>query len=299
MKKKIYFSVSMAMLVMVMLTSCKDDGTESEKYSVLSISRAEIQSLNSKNAFNQGDEIGIFVFDEAGGRYNDCPCSWNNKATLLDGGWKVDRDIYLTGESGTIRAYYPYDTEVLLPSQIPVRSASQTDYLYSRAISADAEHPVVTLQMQHALSLIKFVIRKDGSPGAGLVSGLSIQGISTEGTLDISTGEILVSKTGNESYKGSFTLGDEPLVIGIIALPQSVTSTTVLLMIDGERYGYKLPAGEWPQGKETTYTLGINTSGKKLFEVGGSSIDEWGTGGNYEGNLSSGIDIGTEILLTN
>ena len=299
MKKKIFFSVSMAMLVMVMLTSCKDDGTESEKYSVLSISRADIQSLNSKNAFSQGDEIGIFVFDEAGGRYNDCPCSWNNKATLLDGGWKVDRDIYLTGESGTIRAYYPYDAEVLLPSQLPVRSASQTDYLYSRAISADAEHPVVTLQMQHALSLIKFVIRKYGYPGEGLVSGLSIQGISTEGTLDISTGEILVSKTGNESYKGSFTLGDEPLVIGIIALPQSVTSTTVLLVIDGERYGYKLPAGEWLQGKETTYTLGINTSGKKLFEVGGSSIDEWGTGGNYEGDLSPGIDIGTEILLTN
>ena len=59
--------------------------------------------------------------------------------------------------------------------------------------------------------------------------------------------------------------------------------------------GYKLPDGLWEQGKETTYTLGINTAGKKLFEIGNSSIDEWGSGGSYEGDLAPGIDIGTEI----
>ncbi len=194
-----------------------------------------------------------------------------------------------------MRAYFPYDAEVETPTQIQVESATQTDYLYSRAITVNAENPVVTLQMQHALALVRLVIKKNGYLGEGDVSGVSLQGINTEGMLDISSGEILISKTGNESYKGAFQLTDDPLTIGIIALPQTVTSTTVLLFIDGERYGYKLPEGIWEQGKETTYTLGINTVGKKLFELGNSSIDEWGTGGSYEGDLAPGIDIGTEL----
>ena len=283
------------MLSVGLFISCGDDETTSTKTSVLSINRAEVLTRSSKDTFAQGDEIGIFVLDENGGKYNDCPCCWNNKVTLLDNAWNVEKSIYLNSKSGTLRAYFPYDVAVENPAQIVVESATQTDYLYSRPITVNAENPVVTLQMQHALALVKLVIKKDGYLGEGDVSGVSFQGINTEGTLDISTGEILISKTGNESYKGAFQLTDEPLIIGIIALPQTVTSTTVLLMIDGERYGFKLPDGEWSQGKETTYTLGINTVGKKLFEIGSSTIDEWGAGGSYEGDLAPGIDIGTEI----
>lgn len=283
------------MLSVGLFISCGDDETTSTKTSVLSITRAEVLIRSNKDTFTQGDEIGIFVLDENGKKYNDCPCCWNNKVTLLDNAWNVEKNIYLNSKSGTLRAYFPYDVVVENLAQIVVESATQTDYLYSRPITVNAENPVVTLQMQHALSLVKLVIKKDGYLGVGNVSGVSLQGINTEGMFDISTGEILISKTGNESYKGAFQLIDDPLVIGIIALPQTVTSTTVLLMIDGERYGFKLPEGEWSQGKETTYTLGINTIGKKLFEIGSSTIDEWGAGGSYEGDLAPGIDIGTEI----
>ena len=281
--------------VVCCFVSCGDDETTSTKSSVLSINRAEVLTRSSKDTFAQGDEIGIFVLGENGDKYNDCPCCWNNKVTLLDNVWNVEKNIYLNSKSGTLRAYFPYDAEVETPTQIQVESATQTDYLYSRAITVNAENPVVTLQMQHALALVRLVIKKNGYLGEGDVSGVSLQGINTEGMLDISSGEILISKTGNESYKGAFQLTDDPLTIGMIALPQTVTSTTVLLFIDGERYGYKLPEGIWEQGKETTYTLGINTVGKKLFELGNSSIDEWGTGGSYEGDLAPGIDIGTEL----
>lgn len=283
----------LGMLSVGMFISCVDDETTSEKSSVLSINRAEVLTRSSKDTFEQGDQIGIFVLNEMGEKYSsNC---WNNMATLLENGWKVDRNIYLNEADGTMRAYYPYNAEVEQPGQIPVESATQTDYLYSIPITVNVESPVVSLQMQHALALVKLVIKKNGYQGEGSVSGISLQGINTEGTLDISTGEILINKTGNESYKGEFALESDPLTIGIIALPQTVTSTTVLLMIDGERYGYKLPEGLWEQGKETTYTLGINTAGKKLFEIGNSSIDEWGSGGSYEGDLAPGIDIGTEI----
>lgn len=296
MKKNRFLSVPiLGILAVGFMVSCGDHESTTGNTSVLSINRAEVLTRSSKDTFKQGDEIGIFVLNETNGKYNDCSCCWNNKATLLENGWKVDRNIYLTSENGTMRAYYPYNEEVDQPTQIPVESATQTDYLYSRPIIVNAENPVVTLQMQHALALVKLVIKKDGYLGDGNISGVSFQGINTEGTLDIETGEILISKTGNESYKGDFSLTVDPLTIGIIALPQTVTSTTVLLMIDGERYGYKLPEGTWEQGKETTYTLGINTVGKKLFEIGSSTIDEWGSGGSYEGDLAPGIDIGTEI----
>lgn len=296
MKKKRFLLIPVVgMLLAGIFISCKKDETASVNTSVLSINRAEVLTRNSKDTFKQGDEIGVFVLNEVGEKYNDCPCCWNNKATLVENAWKMDKNIYLNDNSGILRAYYPYCADIERPTQIPVESATQTDYLYSRAITVNAENPVVTLQMQHALSLVKLVINKGDYLGEGNISGISLQGISTEGILDISNGEIVINKTGNESYKGDFLLEDSPLAIGIIALPQAVTSTTVLLMIDGERYGYKLPEGTWERGKEITYTLGINTAGKKLFEIGTSSIDEWGAGGSYEGDLTPGIDIGTEI----
>lgn len=277
------------------LVSCNKDKADTETTSVLSIGRAEVLTRSSKDVFVQGDQIGIFVFDEANLKYNDCECSWNNKATL-ETEWILENDIYLGSKSGSVLAYYPYYKSITSPNQIPVESGTQTDYLFSREVIVNDENPVVALQMQHALSLVKFIIKKDNYNGEGKITGISMQGINLEGTLNITTGDIVVNKRGNEAYKGDFTLSDSPLAIGIIALPQAVTSTTVLLSLDGERYGYKLPEGIWEKGKETTYTLGINPIEKKLFQIGSSTIDSWGSGGSYEGNLEPGIDIGTEIV---
>lgn len=294
-KSRILIIPILGIMLVGIFISCGKDEAKPDKTSILSIGKAEVLTRSSKDAFTEGDEIGIFVMNEDGDKYNDCPCTWNNRATLLENAWKLEKNIYLNSNTGTVRAYYPYSTTVEQPTRIPIESATQTDYLYSRQMTANAENPVVTLQMQHALALVKFVVKKENYAGEGVVSGISLQGISREGTIDITTGDIVVSKTGNESYKGDFLLEDSPLTIGIIALPQRITSTTVLFFVDGERYGYKLPEGVWEQGKETTYTLGIDTSGKKLFEIGSSTIDSWGAGGSYEGNLAPGIDIGTEI----
>lgn len=295
MKKNFFLFIPiLGILSLGVCMSCDKDKTNSETTSALSISGAEVLTRSSKDTFTQGDQIGLFVLDANGGKYKEAGSSWNNKATL-NTGWDLENNIYLGRQPGTIRAYYPYSETVVSPTQIPVESGTQTDYLFSREIVVNAENPVVTLQMQHALSLVKFIIKKDNYTGTGNISGLSIQGINQEGMLDITTGDITINKMGNEAYKGDFMLGDSPLSIGIIALPQMVTSTTVLLMLDGERFGYKLPAGIWEQGKETTYTLGIDITEKKLFQIGSSTIDNWGAGGSYEGDLSPGIDIGTEI----
>ena len=117
--------------VVCCFVSCGDDETTSTKSSVLSINRAEVLTRSSKDTFAQGDEIGIFVLGENGDKYNDCPCCWNNKVTLLDNVWNVEKNIYLNSKSGTLRAYFPYDAEVETPGQITVESATQTDYLYS------------------------------------------------------------------------------------------------------------------------------------------------------------------------
>lgn len=273
--------------------SCEKNNTPAEASSVLSISTAEVLTRSSKDAFIQGDKIGVFVLDENSGMYNGSESCWNNRATL-ETAWHLEKDIYLSSKPGTVHAYYPYHENVS-STQIQIESASQTDFLFSRGIVVNAENPDVTLQMKHALSLVKFVIKQEGYVGEGKISGVSLQGVNREGILDICTGEITIQKIGNEAYKGDFILNDSPLAIGIIALPQTITSTTVMLLLDGERYGFKLPEGAWEQGKETTYTLGINSVEKKLFQIGTSTIDSWGAGGTYEGDLTPGIDIGTEI----
>lgn len=293
-KNKILFMPILGIVLMGMFMSCDKDKTDSNSESTLSIGGAEVLTRSSKDTFVPGDEIGIFVLDDDGLKYNNCECSWNNKA-ILGAEWTIWKNIYLGRRSGTVRAYYPYNASDVSPDQIPIESATQTDYLFSREITVNAENPVAALQMKHALSLAKFIIKKENYAGEGHISGIALQGIGLDGTLDIITGDITVNKTGNEAYKGSFTLDDSSLTIGIITLPQSVKSTTVLLLLDGERFGYKLPEGVWEAGMEYTYTLGIDTAGRKLFQIGTSTIDSWGAGGSYEGDLTPGVDIGTEI----
>ena len=291
MKKIQLLLSSLCLLFVAMFISCSDEHSDQEQAVPLSISGADVLT-RSKGNFEKGDQIGLFVYDENGNKYNDCDCSWNNMASL-DDQWVMSKNVYLSNQTVTIRAYYPFNPDVN-SSVIPIETATQTDYLYSREVTANIDNPSISLQMRHALSLLKLVVKKDNYQGEGNISGVLLQGINLAGSLDLATGDITVTRTGNENYSGQLKL-EESLTIGIMTIPQNVTSSAVVVIIDGERYGFKLPESEWQQGKENTYTLGIDISSRKLFQVGASIIDEWGAGGSYDGNLTPGIDIGTEI----
>lgn len=286
----------LAVLTATLFSSC-DERESKKQTSQLSIT-ADVDQVTraSKSSFVEGDEIGVFLFNSEGNSYDSSSGCANNKATLSSS-WAMQNEVSLTDAPGMVYAYSPYSSQVTDLKQIPVSSSSQTDFLYAIPATVDATNPVATLQMKHALSLVKFVIKKDGYTGNGQVTEVNLKNVGLFGTMNAMTGHVATLTTGNEKYEGVFYLDEStPLVIGIIAFPQSVTATTATIVIDGVNYGYKLAPSNWEVGKETTYTLKINQATQSLITIGSATIDSWGTGGNYEGNLASGgIDIGTEI----
>lgn len=294
MKKNFYLAG--LLLTASFFASCEEgeSGKQTSK-SVLSIV-ANVETRASKTDFVSGDELGIFLLDAEGNTYNNSGNCSNNKATFATS-WTLEKEVLLTDVIGKVYAYYPYSGQVINLNQIPITSSSQTDYLYSIPATVDEASPAATLRMKHALSLVRFVIKKDGYTGVGNVTEISLKNIGLTGNLDMATGSITVSSTGNEKYEGNFYLDESaPLSIGIIAFPQSVSATTATVVIDGVNYGYKLVSSNWEVGKETTYTLKIDPASRSLITIGTATIDSWGSGGSYEGNLiSGGIDIGTEI----
>lgn len=295
MNRNYYLAV---LLSAALFTSCEEKEPKKQISHLLSIT-ANVDQVTraSKNSFVVGDEIGVFLLNSDGNSYSSSG-STNIKATLSSSSnWSMEKEVSLTDAPGTVYAYSPYSSLTTDLKRIPISSSSQTDYLYARSATVDATNPVATLQMKHALSLVKFTIKKDGYTGEGHITEVALKNIGLSGIMDAMTGDITALTTGNEKYEGTFYLDESaPLTIGIIAFPQSVSGTTTTIVIDGVNYGYKLAPSNWEVGKETTYTLKIDQATQSLITIASATIDSWGTGGSYEGNLvSGGIDIGTEI----
>lgn len=295
MKKYSYVAV---LLSAALFASCEESEKKQASDSTLSIRSAKVDQVAraSKSSFVEGDEIGVYVLDASGNAYDQSGGCLNNKATLSSE-WHMEKEVTLTDEIGTVYAYSPYASLVSDLKQIPVQSSTQTDYLYAVPTAATAVSSKIALRMKHALSLVKFVIKKDGYVGEGHITEVSLKGIGLSGFMDATTGAITTKSSGNERYEGDFYLdATTPLTLGIIAFPQPISATTAVITIDGDAYSYKLTSSNWQEGKETTYTLEINTEKKTFITVGSATIDDWELGGSYQGGLvDDGIDIGTEI----
>lgn len=276
--------------------SCEEgeSGKQTSKSALSIVANVETRAI--KTDFVSGDELGLFLLNTEGNAYDNSGNCSNNKATFTTS-WALEKEVFLTDKIGKVYAYYPYSEQTTDPCQIPVTSSSQVDYLYSIPATVDEVSSAATLHMKHALSLVKFVIKKDGYTGEGHITEVNLKGIGLSGTMNAMTGNVTTLTTGNEKYQGSFYLDEStPLAIGIIAFPQSVSETTATMVIDGVNYSHKLVSSDWEEGKETTYTLKIDPASQSLISIGTATIDSWGSGGSYEGDLvSGGIDIGTEV----
>lgn len=283
MKKKRILSIA---LLGVTLCSCNEKDVTLPELKV----NVQIEKLTraEKEQFQSGDAIGLFIQDKNEDNYNQCDCSFNNKVTYTGSQWALSSTINAGSESGSVFAYYPYKQTLPSIDKIPVESASQIDYLYANKTTVNTKNPNITLRMQHALSLVRFIIKKEGYDGKGVVSRMALQNIPTSGMMDSRTGHITVSNIGNQSYTGDYRLTEQaPLVLSVIALPLSVTSTTAYITIDGEKYRYELSPSNWTAGKITSYTLQIDTATNTLFAVENTTIESWTSGENYTGNLTN------------
>ena len=105
-----------------------------------------ITTHNSTKALIEGDylpngsEIGITVLNTEGTAYDNIDYQnirFEAESTGVTQKWQGDETIYLSATEGYCYAYYPYNSEANDITQIPVSTASQTDYLYAAPKQVD------------------------------------------------------------------------------------------------------------------------------------------------------------------
>jgi hypothetical protein len=273
-------------LLIIVFTGCmKDDFVTYDRSALLSLTPV----VNKGEATISHDEIylnlfriGIQVTNSDG---TELYYPYTNNLLLSNSGkWELSKPVCLTEIFAKIYAYYPYtpgDDKIsgtgetaIVRLDIPKDQAMalQTDYMYSSQSTdmASGENkiyyafPRVTLELNHALSLISFVIYKDDYSGNGELSDIEISDISVLPGLTINPSglEILSMRLAD----GLIVNGDPSSSIAVSAVENSITETVdpgvdeeqLKTMVNG--YMYVIPA-TFPSKGDVQFSLTID--GKK------------------------------------
>ncbi|GEM_PF-3496128 len=148
-------SIFLMIVILSLFYACSDsnDWVDQEQEKLLSVAQVELnlKSANgttSKSYFEQGDQIGLHIYDSQGTGYRGL--------TYKNNSWILQTPVSLRESYTDIYATYPYNPENNVASSFEIEHSSQTDYLYSDMHSVNSSNPVLSLTMKHALALIEF-----------------------------------------------------------------------------------------------------------------------------------------------
>ena len=206
-------------------------------------------------AFMPGHNMGVFVATDGNGQ------ATKNASYLFDGKtWNADRDVPVEGDADVV-AYLPYDKAVTDYVKVAFDLTDQDDILYGTA-KVTKDIPTASLEMKHAMTLVRVRLMKDEYMGTGLVSDMTFRNVYTAGTLDATTGTITKDYgTGRGIIKagGNYMLNDaNPVIVDAILMPKPAHDEPVYVSftIDGQEHTYTFPVlHEWQAGMKYTYTL--------------------------------------------
>ncbi|MFI3295930.1 MAG: fimbrillin family protein, partial [Rikenellaceae bacterium] len=243
---------------------------------------SNITTRVSDGQWDEKDAIGVYMTGE--GVSSE---SANVEYTTADGDgtFTSSTPLYLPS-SGSVEifAYYPYVAEVDLAAY-PIKSAEQVDLLSATATSVTS--PSVALEFNHLLSKVSLTIENGEGLETADLAGLdvTISGISTEATFDVSEGEV---NTLGEASALSLTTATEGTSSSAIVIPQTLSDAT--LYFDTKDYGTfsaTLSTTEFKVGMEYKYTATLNCNG---VEITSSNISGWGPN-DAESGTASIVDI--------
>lgn len=226
-------------------------------------------------------QVGVFLTDGSDGDYNGH--SYNNicyeaVGSDADQRWTSSTSIPLSMNEGHCYAYYPYDSEVISLTDIPVSTADQIDYLIAKPVTVNAVNKNAALTMRHALTAVRFILKKGDYSGTGLMTAVSVQsnGLGSTGTLNAQTGEISEVQGRNTaiSVPKSLTLTDETQEVNVICIPTGETADLSLsINLDNRVFSTVVSGVTLTQGYCHTYTLTVNEGNLALS---GIKIGDWG-----------------------
>lgn len=201
------------------LVSCKE-GSESfltqdmvSLYPELIIEQ-ETATRKAETHFDNGEEVGILLLTTGGSLYGSS--AGYEKYTYNNRRWECANPTMLQKEEAKVYAFYPYSSTLdylQYGKQIPIGTTSQIDYLIGKqkdGTIVNERNPKVKIIMQHALSQIRFSIKKGSYAGKGKVTAATFS--CTEGSLigtgfkvDITSGSIV--NTGSSVDRSKHNIG--------------------------------------------------------------------------------------------
>jgi len=269
MKRIVYFLL--LSLFSVVFVACGEKDAPEVKISELSFTTT-VQTRALPNVLTElkdGSQMSIFT------RSSDYTgVASMTKAICNAGVWKANPTIVLEeGVTVSFQAVYPYSENNTSASAVPVDVKGQIDYLYSgSSLTVSKEYPTASVTMKHAMSVLAFNIDKNGYTGAGKLEEvkLSGSGFYTEGRLNVSTGAITGSATGeyvkslNQTLvAGGFT--DDIPAIFVIPSTSNGDNIQITIKVDGKEYSSNLPQQTVSGGNKYLFRMALTERDLVLF----------------------------------
>ena len=226
-----------------------------------------------------GSAIGITVLNTSGSNYDGTAYSnikFTSSGTSTSQTWAGASTVKLSATEGYCYAYYPYSSSASSITAIPV-TAGSTDYLYATKQSVNDKSKTATLPMKHALSAIRFALKRGTYAGTGKVTAVSVasSALGSSGTLNATTGAVTASNKGTAvSQSANLTLSTTAQNVDVVMVPSGTAgSITLSVTIDGKPYSTTVSSTTIAQGSCYTYTLTVNAG---ALALSGVQVGAWG-----------------------
>lgn len=252
--------------------------------------------------------IGVTVLNTSGGNYDNTSyknIKFTSSGTSTSQKWSGASKVKLSATNGYCYAYYPYNNSASTITAIPV-TAGGTDYMYATRVNVNDKSKNAPLTMKHALSAIRFALKKGTYSGTGNVTAVSVSSdaLGSSGTLDATTGGVTATNKGTVvSQSANFKLSGAVQNVDVVVVPSGSAGTISLsVTIDGKVYSTSVSFTTIAQGYCYTYTITVNAGELSLssVKVGGWGYNTAGTptitAGGYTVTLEGDI---SEIAFCN
>ena len=271
---------------MLVTSTCdKEELIEQDVHSRLSLSVSVDGTMSRaliEDAFPDKTEVGLTLVDAGGSKYDNI--TYNNiKATAAGTSeaqtWTLASDMLLSGTSGTLYGYYPYLSSVTDITQIPVETASQTDYMYAEPVTGLSEknHEAVMVYKHMMMGVRLNIVRGPDYEGDGIISSVTVtsDGIRDKGTFNARTGEYtaFTDATTSVTRNLSMSLGAGNIDFLVVPIEGQTASLSFNVTVDGEMYSTQDASVTFTKGQLLQWTLTLNHKLEPTVVITGDMTD--------------------------
>lgn len=285
-------------LLTAIFGSCSNEETANSDTGVLRIRTDNVvtRSVITDTILSKGDQIGVFAMNTNNNEY--ATGSSNMQAVTNDGtNWSFSSaTTHLTSAEAKVYAYYPYAANNTLHKVSvnirPSYSSGQSDYLYGASINnVNIDNPEAKIKFKFALSRITFKITKskDNVNDELMISNIKLSNvydstsISTNGYMDILTGDIAKTKNTNDSVYDATSAylsenDSKAHFANLLVIPTVVNSNVLLSMtINNKVFTVHIPNITWLKGCQYTYPVTFTKTEKSSGQLilGTCIINPW------------------------